>query len=168
MISVFGAINGTLLTGPRIFYAMARDRLFFRDMGSLHPRFRTPHLSILFQGLWASVLILVPFNALLNRLFGWKMETPLFDQLLTYVVFGSWVFYGMTVAGLFVLRRNRPDAERPYRAWGYPVVPFLFVLVSIAFVLHTLANQRAEALAGLGIIALGLPAYGWWRRRLEE
>lgn len=164
MVSTFGAANGLLLTGPRIFFAMARDRVFFAGLDHLHPRFHTPHLAILFQGLWAAVLVLVPFADLARSLFGWTMQGELYDQLFTFVIFASWVFYGMAVAAVFVLRRKRPDAERPYRAWGYPVVPFLFVLTAVAFVLHTLFHSPAESLAGIGIVLLGLPAYAWWRR----
>lgn len=164
MISTFGATNGLMLTGPRIFYAMSRDRVFFQEMGELHSRFRTPHWAILFQGLWAGLLVLVPFNDVLNGLFHWHLNTPLYDQLFTFVIFPSWAFYGMTVAGLFVLRRSRPELARPYRAWGYPVVPVLFILTALAFVAHTLFHQPAESLAGLGIIALGLPAYASWSR----
>ena len=165
LISTFGSVNGMLLTGPRIFYAMARDRLFFREMGELHPRFRTPHSSILFQGLWSGVLILLPVNDILNRLFGWNLKVPLFDQLLTFVIFASWFFYGMTVAAVLVLRRTRPEAERPYRAWGSPWVPLLFVITSVAFVAHTLVTQPVEAVGGLLIVLSGLPAYAWWTRR---
>lgn len=164
MISTFGATNGLMLTGPRIFYAMSRDQVFFHEMGELHRRFRTPHWAILFQGLWAGLLVLVPFNDLLNGLFHWHLDTPLYDQLITYVIFPSWAFYGMTVAGVFILRRTRPELERPYRAWGYPVLPALFILTALAFVAHTLFHQPAEALAGLGIIALGLPAHAAWSR----
>src|SRR5207244_2310724 len=99
----------TLLSGPRIFYAMSRDGLFFRQMGFLHPRFRTPYWSILFQGLWAGLLILVPFNEVINPLLGWKKDLTLFDQLITFVIFASWVFYGTSVAAVVVLRRTRPD-----------------------------------------------------------
>lgn len=164
MISTFGATNGLMLTGPRIFYAMSRDGVFFPEMGELHTRFRTPHWAILFQGLWAGLLVLVPFNDLLNALFHWHLDTPLYDQLFTFVIFPSWAFYGMTVAGVFVLRRNRPELVRPYRAWGYPVVPVFFILTALAFVAHTLFHQPLESLAGIGIIALGLPAYAGWNR----
>jgi basic amino acid/polyamine antiporter, APA family len=165
MISTFGAVNGTLLTGPRIFYAMARDGHFFEEMGLLHPRFRTPFWSIRFVGLWAGLLVLVPWSEILNRLLGWRLEKPLFDQLLTFVVVTSWAFYALTVAGLLVLRRTRPDAERPYRTWGYPVVPALFVVTAIAFVSHSFVTQWVEAAAGIAIVALGVPAYRWWDRR---
>ena len=165
MISTFGACNGTILTGTRIFYAMASDQLFFREMSQLHLRFRTPHWSILFVGLWAGLLILVPFNDLINAVFHTQLNTPLYDQLFTFVIFPSWAFYGMTVAGVLVLRRKRPDLHRPYRALGYPVVPALFALTAAAFVAHTLVHQPFEALGGLFIIALGLPAYAAWNRR---
>ncbi len=168
MISTFGAVNGLLLTGPRIFYAMSRDQLFFREMGELHQRFRTPHWSILFQGLWAGLLILVPFKDLFNSWFGglgWSMRVDLYDQLITFVIFASWAFYGMTVAGVMVLRRRHPELPRPYRAWGYPVVPLLFVLTSAAFVAHTLFHSPVESLGGLLIVGLGLPAYALWKRQ---
>jgi len=165
MVSTFGAANGVLLTGPRIFYAMARDGVFFHDLARLHPRFRTPDRAILLQGFWAGVLVLVPFSDLAREYLGWQMRAQLFEQLLTFVVFGSWLFYGMGVSALVVLRLKRPQQERPYRAWGYPVVPFLFVATAAAFVVHTLNHSPRESLAGLGVILLGLPAYAWWRRR---
>jgi len=165
MISTFGAANGTLLTGPRIFHAMARDRLFFHQMAFLHPRFRTPYWSILFQGLWACLLILVPFNEFINPLLGWEKDLALFDQLITFVIFASWVFYGTSVAAVMVLRRRRPDLPRPYRAWGYPVLPFLFVLTSIGFVANTIRTQPKEALAGVLIVLFGIPAFFWWKSR---
>lgn len=164
MISTFGAANGLLLTGPRIFFAMARDGVFFHDLARLHPRFHTPDRAILFQGLWAALLVLVPFAHLAERFLGWKMEGELYDQLFTFVIFASWVFYGMAVAAVIVLRRRRPEADRPYKAWGYPVVPLLFVLTAVAFVLHTLVESPLESMAGIGIVLLGLPAYFWWRR----
>lgn len=164
MISTFGAVNGLLLTGPRIFYAMSRDGVFFRNLGHLHERFRTPHLAIVFQGMWAAFLVLVPFNEVAERLFGWNLTQPLYDQLFTYVMFVSWLFYGLSVVGLIVLRVRRPDLPRPYRVPGYPVVPMLFVLASVAFVVHTLYTQRVESLGGLLILLLGIPAYWSWKR----
>lgn len=165
MVSTFGAANGLLLTGPRIFFAMARDGIFFRDLANLHPRFHTPDRAILFQGLWAAALVLIPFRDLANQFLHWHMTGELYDQLFTFVIFASWLFYGMAVSAIFVLRRRRPDLERPYRAWGYPVVPLFFVLTAVAFVLHTLVQNPAESLAGVGIILLGVPAYLFWRRR---
>lgn len=165
MISTFGALNGTMLTGPRIFYAMARDSIFFHQMGQLHSRFRSPHWSILFVGLWAGALVLIPFDKVLNPLFGWKEDVKLYDQLLTFVIFGSWLFYGLTVAGVMRLRKLLPDHPRPYRSWGYPVVPAMFVVTSTAFIIHTLRTQPAESIAGLVLILAGLPAYAYWSKQ---
>jgi amino acid transporter len=165
MIAAFGSANGMLLTGPRVFYAMARDGLFFPEMGELHPRSRTPYLAVLFQGLWAALLVLVPFSGILNRHFGWSLTLPLHAQLLAMVVFPTWAFAGLTVAGLFVLRRKRPALARPYRAWGYPWLPALFVLTCAGLVAGVLWTGPAEALAGLGVVLLGLPAYWWWSQK---
>jgi basic amino acid/polyamine antiporter, APA family len=167
MAAAFGSVNGLLLSGPRLFYAMARDGLFFREIGELHPRFRTPHLAVLFQGLWAGFLILIPYGELFGLLFGWRPETPLYAQLFTLVLFASWAFYGLTVAGMLLLRRRRPELARPYRAWGYPAVPLLFVLGSVAFTAHVLLTRPAESLAGVCVVLLGLPAFWWWSRRQE-
>jgi APA family basic amino acid/polyamine antiporter len=156
MVSTFGAVNGVLLSGPRIFYAMARDQLFFRPMGILHLRYRTPHAAILVQAGWATLLITAA--ALL------RTKEPLYDQLITYVIFASWLFYGMSTAALFVLRRRQPDAERPYRAWGYPVLPAFFLLVALGFLLNTLLTKPVESIVGLGMVALGLPAFRAWER----
>lgn len=170
MASTFGAVNGLLLTGPRIFFAMARDRLFFDAMGRLHVKHGTPYASILILGIWSAFLVLFPFDQALATL-GVRLKSDLgdqFDDLLTFVIFGSWVFYGLSVAAVMVLRKSRPDAERPYRAWGYPWVPALFVVTSVAFVAHTLVTQWVQSLAGVGIVLLGLPAYWRWTRRAES
>jgi basic amino acid/polyamine antiporter, APA family len=164
MISTLGAANGSLLTGTRIFFAMSRDGVFFHDMARLHPTFRTPDRAILLQGLWAGVLVLVPFKEMIESGLGWNLKKALYYEIIDYVMFGSWIFYGMAVAALFALRRKFPDAERPYRAWGYPVVPFLFLVVAVAFVAHILFHNRTESLRGIVIMALGLPAYWWWRK----
>lgn len=161
MVSTFGATNGTLLSGPRIFYAMARDGLFFRGMGTLHLRYRTPHAAILGQTAWSIALIVGAtwMHALHPG------GDALYDQLITYVIFASWAFYGMSTAAVFVLRIRQPDAPRPYRAWGYPVVPAFFVLVAIGFLINTVLEKPMEALLGIGIVALGLPAFWAWNRR---
>lgn len=171
MASTFGAVNGLLLTGPRIFYAMARDRLFFHHMGKLHLNYRTPYVSILVLGIWASILVLVPFDQIVSHLFGLHMKPDLgdqFDDLLTFVIFGSWAFYGLSVAAVMVLRKSRPELPRPYRCWGYPWVPLLFVVTSVAFVTHTLCTQWLQSAAGVGIVLLGLPAYRRWSRLIAE
>ena len=149
LISIFGAANGIALTEPRVFYAMARDGVFFQTLARVHPRFGTPALAIIASAAWSAVLAL----------------TGTFEQLLTYVVFAGWAFYALAAASIFVYRRRRPDAPRPFRTPGYPVTPVVFIVVSAAIVLNTLVAQPAQALLGLGIILLGTPAYLWWNRR---
>jgi APA family basic amino acid/polyamine antiporter len=151
MISILGALNGAILTGARVPFAMARDGLFFRRLGVLTPGTHAPAASLMVQGAWASVL------AMLGT----------FDQLTNYVIFSGWIFYALTTASVFVLRRKMPDAPRPYRTIGYPVTPIVFVLAAIWLLYNTLAtpSSRAEAVAGLALIALGLPLYAWFRRR---
>jgi basic amino acid/polyamine antiporter, APA family len=149
LISIVGAANQVLLTSPRVYYAMAKDGLFFRHISDVHPRYRTPHLSILAMGAWAIVLSL----------------SGTFEQLFTYVIFGQWIFFGLTVGAVFILRRKHPDMHRPYRTFGYPVTPILFILAALAISLNSLVNETWNALAGLLIIGLGLPAYWYWRKR---
>jgi APA family basic amino acid/polyamine antiporter len=146
LLSITGAANGNLLTAPRVFFAMARDGVFFERFGRIHPRFLTPHVSILATGVWAIVLSV----------------SGTFEQLADYVVFGQWIFFGLTVAAVMVLRRTRPDLPRPYRTWGYPVTPVLFVLAALFIAGNALVNQFWNAVAGLGIILLGIPAYRFW------
>jgi len=149
LFSISGAANGNVLTAPRVFFAMARDGLFFKSFAELHPKLLTPHVSILATGAWAAVL----------------SATGTFEQLATYVVFGQWIFFGLTVAAVMVLRRTRPDLPRPYRTWGYPVTPVVFVLAAVYISASTLVTQPVNALAGLGIIAAGVPAYLYWQRK---
>jgi len=149
LFSITGAANGNLLTAPRVFFAMARDGLFFRQLAAVHPKFLTPHVSIIATAAWAAVLSL----------------SGTFEQLVNYVIFGQWVFFGLTVAAVMVLRRKRPDLKRPYRTWGYPVTPVLFILASLFIAFNTLSNQPEYALRGLVIILLGIPAYLYWQRR---
>jgi len=149
LCSITGAANGNILTAPRVFYAMARDGLFFKRFGAIHPRYLTPHISILATGLWAMVLSV----------------SGTFATLADFVVFGQWIFFGLTVAAVIVLRRTRPDLPRPYRTWGYPVTPILFVLAALFISANALVSQFANAMYGLGIILLGVPAYLFWNRR---
>jgi APA family basic amino acid/polyamine antiporter len=148
LFSITGAANGNVLTAPRVFFAMARDGLFFKSLARVHPRFLTPSVAILATGAWAGVLSL----------------SGTFEQLATYVIFGQWIFFGLTVAAVIVLRRKRPDLARPYRTWGYPVTPVIFILAALYISVNTLITQPLNALAGLVIIAIGLPAYLYWRR----
>jgi APA family basic amino acid/polyamine antiporter len=149
LVSTFGTVNGFILAGPRVYYAMAKDRLFFKRIGEIHGRFHTPAFSIVLQGVWAALLTL----------------TGKFEQLFTYVIFASWLYYAMAVSAVIVLRRKRPDAPRPYKTWGYPVVPVLFVAIALWFVYNTLTTDPRDSLMGLFLVLLGLPAYFYWRRR---
>ena len=151
MISIFAALNGSILSGSRVPYAAARDGLFFGPIGRVHPKYHTPGVSILALSVWAALLVL----------------SGRYEQLFTYVIFSSWILYGMTTAAVLVLRRKRPDLVRPYRTLGYPAVPVLFVLVALVLVLSTLLDSPRESLMGIGLIVLGLPFYFYWKRRLE-
>jgi len=148
LVSVFSAANGLALTGPRMYYAMGRDGVFFRALGEVHPRFATPAAAIAVGGVWAAVLTL------------WGS----FEQLLTYVVFASWLFAALAAASVFVLRRRRPDAPRPFRVPGYPLTPALFIAAALAIVANTIVARPVQALAGIGIVLLGTPAYLLWSR----
>jgi len=148
VISSFGCLASTVLYSSRLYLPMAQDGLFFSSLAAVHPRYRTPGRSLWAQGVWAAVL------ALSGR----------YDQLYTYAIFIAVLFHVATGAAVFVLRRTRPDAPRSYRTWGYPVVPALFILASLALVVNTLVERPLESLFGLGLLALGLPAYAYWRR----
>jgi APA family basic amino acid/polyamine antiporter len=148
VLSSLGALNGSILSNARVPFAMARDGLFFSRIGALSRSSHVPVWSIAIQGVWASVLAL----------------SGTFDQLTDYVIFASWIFYGLTTSSVFVLRRKLPDAERPYRTLGYPVVPLVFVLVAAWLVINTLQTSPRESAAGLLLIALGLPLYFYYRR----
>ncbi|HWY48766.1 MAG TPA: amino acid permease [Bryobacteraceae bacterium] len=149
MISIFAALNGSILSGSRVPFAMARDRLFFRRVSYVHPRHRTPSVSILALSAWAALLVL----------------SGRYDQLYTYVIFASVILYGMATAAVIVLRHKRPDLPRPYRTLGYPVVPIVFVLGITCLVISTLWKSPRESFMGLGLVALGLPFYFYWKRR---
>jgi basic amino acid/polyamine antiporter, APA family len=147
LVSTFGCISSTILCCSRIYLPMAQDGLFFPALARVHPRYRTPGASILAQGTWASLLAL----------------SGTYEQLYTYVIFAAVVFHTLTGAAVFVLRRTRPELPRPYRVWGYPVVPAIFIVSSLLLVGNTLVERPVESLAGLGLLVLGLPAYSWWR-----
>ncbi len=149
LVSAFGCISSTILYSSRVYLPMAADGLFFRSLAAVHPRFRTPVRSLWTQSAWAAVLAL----------------SGTYAQLYTYVVFASVVFHAAIAAAVFVFRRRRPDLPRPYRTWGYPVVPALFILACLLLIGNTLVESPRESLAGLGLLALGLPAYFWFRRR---
>lgn len=152
VISALGAMNGSVLTNARVPYAMAQDGLFFRQLGYLSPGSRVPVISILTQAVIAAVMA--------------AMGT--FDQLTNYVVFSSWIFYGLVCAGVIVLRRKRPELARPYRVAGYPYVPAVFVIVSVLLIVNTVWTMPVETAIGLALIALGVPVFhafrAYWRR----
>jgi APA family basic amino acid/polyamine antiporter len=180
MCSTFIALNGNALCGPRAYFAMARDGLFPARLCKVHHRFQTPANAIVAQGIWAifltvagTALILVPPSAAAGRipsllLAAWEKlnQTPLYDVLLTYVIFGATVFYMLAIASVFVLRVRRPDLPRPYRTFGYPLTPLVYVAAAL-FLLGNMVSDRqsqVQSLAGLAIILVGVPAYWLFKR----
>jgi basic amino acid/polyamine antiporter, APA family len=149
LIAMFSAANATVLTATRVYYAMARDGAFFNKMAEVHPRWNTPAFAIVASSIWSAVLA----------------ATGKFEDLLTYVVFAGWIFYGLGAGAIFYYRRREPDAVRPFRVPGYPATPVLFMLASGAVVVNTVFVSPVEALKGVVLILLGAPAYWFWRRR---
>ncbi|MBI3698764.1 MAG: amino acid permease [Acidobacteria bacterium] len=149
MVSTFGCMNGLILAGARVYYAMARDGLFFRRVGDIHPRYHTPVASLAVQCVWACLLTL----------------SGTYNDLLDYVIFAVLLFYILTIAGLFVLRRRRPEMERPYLAWGYPWAPAFYIVVAVYIEVMLLLYKPGYTFPGLVIVLLGVPVYYFWRRR---
>lgn len=149
VISSLGALNGVIMSQARIPFAMAQDGLFFQRLGEVSKGSRVPVWALIVQAVWASVLAL----------------SGTFDQLTTYTIFALWLFFGVTVSAVFVLRRKMPDAERPYKALGYPLVPLVFIVVAVWLVINTILTSPVEAATGLALIALGLPIYLYFKRR---
>jgi APA family basic amino acid/polyamine antiporter len=148
-ISIFGAVNGVILTSSRVYYAMAKDGLFFQKLAEVHPRFRTPAFAVIAGSAWAAILA----------------ATGTFEQLFTYTVFTGWLFYGIAAASIFVYRRRRPDHPRPYSVPFYPWTPLLFIVAAAALVANTILAQPRTAAIGIVIVFLGAPAYLVWRAR---
>jgi APA family basic amino acid/polyamine antiporter len=148
MISIFAALNGSILSGSRVPFAMARDGLFFKRIAYVHPKHHTPSVSILALSAWGALLVL----------------SGRYSQLYTYVIFASVILYGMATAAVIVLRYKRPDMPRPYRTIGYPFVPVIFVLGIACLVISTLLKSPRESLMGLALVSLGLPFYFYWKR----
>ncbi|HJQ20465.1 MAG TPA: APC family permease, partial [Gemmatimonadaceae bacterium] len=149
LISTFGCNNGLILAGARVYYAMARDGLFFRRAGVLNAR-RVPSFALIAQTVWTALLCL----------------SGTYGQLLNYVIFAALVFYVLTTVGLFILRAKRPDADRPYRALGYPVLPALYIVLAASVMILILMSptSRTEAVSGLVLVVIGIPVYFLWRQ----
>jgi APA family basic amino acid/polyamine antiporter len=148
IFSTFGALNGIILCGPRVYYSMAQDGLLFRWVGDIHPKHRTPYKAIFLQAIWSSVLVV----------------TGTYRVLFTRVVYTEWIFFALMAFGLYVFRR-RPHLVRSYNIWGYPVVPAVFIVFSLAIVVNQLVSNPRESLFGLFIVLLGLPVYYLWVKR---
>jgi amino acid transporter len=157
MCSVFGALNGNILVGPRVLYAMGDDGLAPRGLGRAHPRYRTPVLAIVVLTGWS--MLLVSGVAVLTRS-GRLAEKAPFDVLTDFAMFGVVIFETMAVLSIYVFRRIDPKADRPYRCWGYPLTPALYVLLPALILGNFFFNQRLEAITGVAIIALGAVVYG--------
>jgi APA family basic amino acid/polyamine antiporter len=152
LMSIVGTLNGCFLTSPRVYFAQARDGLFFSRFATVHPRFQTPSFSIVAQAGWAVVLLL----------------SGTYETLAEYAMFGLWIFYGLMVLGVVLLRVKRPGLPRPYRMWGYPATPILFLVVTAYFLGNTLLTRPGPSLAGLALTATGVPVYFFWRRSVSR
>ncbi len=166
MISTFGCNNGLILAGARVYYAMARDGLFFKATGQLNRR-SVPAVGLVLQCVWTCLLVL-PRTRSVDPVSGAQVYGNLYSNLLDYVVFAVLIFYVLTIAGLFRLRRTRPDIERPYRAFGYPIIPALYMVVATVIMLVLLFYQTKTALPGLLIVLTGVPVYFLWKRRISS
>jgi APA family basic amino acid/polyamine antiporter len=149
---MFSAANSIVLTAPRVYYAMARDGLFFSKLSLVHPRFGTPAFAVIAAAAWAAVLA----------------ASGTFEELLTYVVFIGWIFYALAAASVFIYRKRDPGAERPYKVPGYPLTPLVFIVAAIALVANTVITQPRRAAVGLAIVLAGAPVYAIWQRRAKK
>ncbi len=149
-ISTFGTAGIYTLTAPRIYFAMANDGIFFKSIGEIHKKYNTPYLAITMQSLWAVILVLF-----------WGT----FENLISYVVFTDWIFFALAGATVFILRKKMPQVKREYKTPGYPFTPLLFVGVSVWFVINTLIEKPEQAIAGIIMLALGIPVYLYWKKK---
>ncbi len=152
IISTFGALNGSILATARVPFAMARANIFFKSLGKVHPKFGTPHTSLFVQGIWSCVLVL----------------SGSFDTITDYVMFASWLFYLLGAFGVIILRKKMPDAVRPYKVWGYPYTPALFVLFAFLFLINSIVSDTQNAMMGLVLIGCGLPFYFFWKYKSRK
>lgn len=146
LITTLGCTNSTILMPPRVYNAMARDKMFFQRASDIHPKYNTPNPALWMQGIWASVLVL----------------SGSFDQLTDMLIYVAFFFYGATALGVFIMRRREPQAERPYKVWGYPVIPALFVLFCAALIIITWTTHTREAIIGTFLVLSGIPFYWYW------
>lgn len=152
MVSTFGTTNGTILASSRIYFAMAKDNLFFKSAANVHPRFKTPYTSLLMQGLWSCLLVL----------------SGTFDQLTDMLIFASFIFYGAGALGVFVLRKKMKDSHRPFKAIGYPVIPAIFILFCATLVVVTIIQNPRDAGIGLLLILIGIPFFRNWNNKIKK
>ena len=150
IISMFGSLNGNILVGPRVSYAMAKDHLFFSRAADVHPKFHTPGNAIMIQGFWAAILTL----------------SGTFEELITLVVFVNFMMWIAASSTVFVLRKKQPDLERPYKVWGYPYVPAFFIIFSMVIMVNTFFSAPGQSLLGLALTLLGVPVYFYWRKKI--
>ena len=148
LISLIGANNGSILTSARINYAMARDKLFFNQAAQIHSRFKSPANALIIQCVWACLLTF----------------TGTFNQLITYIIFTSWIFYGMSAGAVIILRKKKPDMDRPYKTPAYPWIPIIFIFFAIFLTINTIMEAPRDATIGAGIILAGLPLYYYWKK----
>ncbi len=152
MISTFGAVNATSMTTARVFFAMAKDKMFFKGVEKVHPKYKTPGRSLMIQAVWASILTL----------------TGTYDQIFTYVIFAGWIFYALGGYAIFILRKKMPDAVRGYRVPGYPYVPIVFIVVATWFVTNTIISQTTDSIVGLFLVLAGVPFYLYWKNQIKK
>lgn len=152
LVSVLGALSGAIFVGPRVYYAMARDGLFFKRVARIHPRFKTPSISIFLQAFWACILAL----------------SGTFEQLFTFAMFAGILFWVAAAASVFTLRKKSPHLPRPYKTWGYPFTPLIFIIVLSGILINTLIQKPTESLAGVLLVLVGIPVYFFWKRKNKE
>ncbi len=152
LISIFGCLSATILPGPRIYYAMARDGIFFKSFSRVHPKYHSPSVAVIWQGIIASILCV----------------SGTYEQLYTYVIFSTLLFYIALAIALFVLRKKMPDKPRPYKVWGYPAVPVLFGLAMGLIAINTLIEKPLESVLGLALILIGWPVFTYWKRKNKQ
>lgn len=149
MVSTFGTTNGTVMASSRLYFAMARDKLFFYSAGKCHSKFKTPYISLLVQGVWASVLVM----------------SGTFDQITDMLMFASFIFYGLGAYGVFVLRKKMKNEPRPYKVFGYPFVPAIAVIFFATIFIITIIQNTRDSLIGLFLVLIGIPFYLFWRKK---